>query len=411
MMNRILAMSILGLLLVASVAQGAEPIVIGGLFPLTGPLSPYGPPIANGAQLAVDHINAAGGILGRPVVLVIRDTATSPDVGRDAAAKLIEINRAVAIVGALASGVTMAAASVTVPARVPLISPSSTSPAITGLDDNDFVFRTCPSDALQGVVQAQLARNLGYKKVAVIFVNNPYGKGLAEVFRANFEDKEHRVVAMIAHEGDKPSYRGEVAAALREGPDAINLISYPIDGNKIIIEALEMGYKGEFIFPDGMKGEGVTPGPACPAKGPREEQFLEGSFGTAPGALVVAARAAFERDYTAKFGPSGIPFRAEAYDAVILIALAIQAAGEASGRAVQSMLRAVANPPGVEFTYGQLAGAIAALAAGQDINYQGASGPIAFDKNGDVAEAAIEIWAVKGCRVRSLWIVEVKAGP
>ncbi len=406
-MRRIGIALVLGVL-GAALVLGAEPIKIGGLFPLTGPLSPYGKEIVKGAKLAVQQINELGGVLGRPLELVVRDTATSPDVGRDAAAKLIEIDGVVAIVGALASGVTLAVSSVTIPARVPLISPSSTSPAITELEDNDFVFRTCPSDALQGVVQARLARNLGYKKVAIIFVNNAYGRGLAEVFKANFEDEDHAVTAMIPYEENKPSYRGEVEQALAGDPDVINLIGYPIDGNKIIIEALEQGYEGEFLFPDGMKGEGVTPGPACPAEGPCDEQYLEGSFGTAPGALVVAARAAFEADYESIFGPSGIPFRAEAYDAVVLIALAIAAAGEASGPAIQAKLREVANPPGIEVTYGELDKAFALLAEGKDINYQGVSGPITWDENGDVAEGAIEIWAVKDCQVRSVWVVEVK---
>jgi len=405
-MRRWIAVAV-AVLSIGALGFSQEPIKIGGLFPLTGPLAPYGPAIANGAQLAVDQINALGGVLGRPLELVIKDTATSPDVGRDAAAKLIQIDGVVAIIGALSSGVTLAVSSVTAPAHIPQISPSSTSPAITELEDDDYVFRTCVSDALQGVVQAQLARNLGYKKISIIYVNNAYGKGLANVFKDNFEDEEHKVVAMIPYEENKPSYRGEVEQALRGQPDAINLIGYPVDGTKMIIEALELGFEGDFIFPDGMKGEGVSPGPACPADGACDEQYLEGSFGTAPGALEVAARADFERDYTAKFGASGIPFRAEAYDAVILIALAIQAAGEASGPAIQAKLREVANPPGVEYTYGQLAEALQAAAQGQDINYQGVSGPITWDENGDVATGAIELWTIKDCAVRSVWIVEV----
>jgi len=402
---------LIGLILVGIFGLGvlaAEPIKIGGLFPLTGPLAPYGKEIVKGFKMAIEQINAAGGVLGRPLEPVIRDTATSPDVGRDAAKKMIELDGVVAIVGALASGVTLAVATVTIANHVPLISPSSTSPALTELEDDDFVFRTCPSDALQGIVEAQLAKNLGYKKVAVIFVNNAYGKGLAEVFKAHFEDAKHVVTAMIPYEENKPSYRGEVEKALAGEPDAINLIAYPVDGNKIIVEALEEGFEGEFIFTDGMKGEGVTPGPACPEKGPCDEQYLEGSFGTAPGALEVAARAAFEKDYEAMFGPSGIPFRAEAYDATVLIALAIAAAGEASGPAIQAHLRQVANPPGKEFTYGQLAEALKAAAAGEDINWQGVSGPITWDENGDVVEGAFEIWTVKNCKVRSVWVVQIQ---
>jgi ABC-type branched-subunit amino acid transport system substrate-binding protein len=396
------------LLGIMGAAWAQETIKIGGLFPLTGPLSPYGQEIVKGAQMAIDQINAAGGVLGKKLELVVKDTATAPDVGRDAAAKMIQLDGVVAIVGALASGVTLAVTSVTVPAQIPLISPSSTSPALTELEDNDYVFRTCPSDALQGIVQAQLAKNLGYKKVAIIYVNNAYGKGLANVFQKNFEGGERKVVASIPYEENKPSYRGEVEQALAGDPDAINLIGYPVDGNKIIIEALEEGYEGKFLFTDGMKGEGVSPGPACQENAPCDEQYLNGSFGTAPGALEVAARATFEKDYIAKFGPTGIPFRAEAYDAVIAIALAIQAAGEASGPAIQAKLREVANPPGEEFTYGQLKEALAALKAGKDINWQGVSGPITWDENGDVMEGAFEIWTIQDCHVRTIWVVEMK---
>lgn len=92
---------------------------------------------------------------------------------------------------------------------------------------------------------------------------------------------------------------------------------------------------------------------------------------------------------------------------MVLIALAIAAAGEASGPAIQAKLREVANPPGTEFTYGELAEALAAAAAGEDINWQGVSGPVTWDENGDVTTGAIEIWAVKNCTVRTVWMVEV----
>ncbi len=401
-MKRWIAIAVVAWLAAAGVAQ--EPIKIGGLFPLTGGLAQYGPPITNGAKLAVDQINAAGGVLGRPLELVVRDTATAPDVGADAAAKLIEIDGVVAIIGALSSGVTKTVATIAAARHIPQISPSSTSPAITELDDDDYVFRTCITDDLQGVAQARLAYYLGYRKVAIIYVNNEYGRLLAEAFKASFEDGEREVVAMVPYEEGKPSYRGEVDRALAGDPDAINLIAYPKEGNMIIIEALEAGYEGEFLFPDGMKGEGVTPGPACDPTAPCEEWYLEGSFGTAPGAAGPIWEA-FERDYAAAFGPSGIPFRGEAYDAVVLIALAIQAAGEASGPAIQAKLRQVANPPGEEYTYGQIAEALAAAAAGRDVNYQGVSGPITFDEHGDTVAGSFIIWTVKDCEVRSVWAV------
>jgi len=396
-------------------AVAEEVIKIGGLFSLTGALSPYGPPIADAAKLAVKHINEAGGVLGTKLEFVVRDTGTAPAMGRDAAAKLLEIDKVPAIIGALSSGVTVAASSIAIAGEVVQISPASTSPMLTDLEDNDYVFRTCVSDALQGVVQATLAINLGYKTVSVIYVNNPYGKGLADVFKENFEAREGEVLAMVPYEEAKPSYRGEVEAALEGSPDAINLIGYPVDGNKMLIETIELGYEGEYIFPDGMKGEGVSPGPACDPEAPFEQQYIEGAFGTAPGSLAVAVAEKFDAAYTEEYKPSSIPFRGQSYDAAILIALAIQKTGPEflgmsraeQGRAIRDNLRAVANPPGEEVTYGELTKALELLSKGVDINYQGVSGPITFDENGDMAEGAIEIWTIKGCKVTPVWIVEV----
>lgn len=396
-------------------AVAEEVIKIGGLFSLTGALSPYGPPIADAAKLAVKHINEAGGVLGKKLEIVIRDTGTAPAMGRDAASKLLEIDKVPALIGALSSGVTVAASSIAIAGEVVLISPASTSPMLTDLEDNDYVFRTCVSDALQGVVQARLALNLGYKTVSVIYVNNPYGKGLADVFKENFEAGGGKVLAMVPYEEAKPSYRGEVEAALERRPDAINLIGYPVDGNKMLIESIELGYEGEYIFPDGMKGEGVSPGPACDPEAPFDQQYIEGTFGTAPGSLAVEVAKEFEAAYATEYKPSGIPFRSQSYDAAILIALAIQKTGPEflgmsraeQGRAIRDNLRAVANPPGEEVTYGELTKALELLSKGVDINYQGVSGPITFDENGDMAEGAIEIWTIKGCKVTSVWIVEV----
>jgi len=396
-------------------AVAQEVIKIGGLFALTGALSPYGPPIADAAKLAFKDINEAGGVLGKNLEFVVRDTGTAAAMGRDAASKLVEIDKVPAIIGALSSGVTVAASSIAIDGEVVQISPASTSPMVTDLEDNDYVFRTCVSDALQGVVQARLAVNLGYQIVSVIYINNPYGKGLADVFKENFEAVGGEVLAMVPYEAAKPSYRGEVEAALDASPDAINLIGYPVDGNKMLIEAIELGYEGEYIFPDGMKGEGVSPGPACDPEAPLDQQYIEGTFGTAPGALSVAVAEAFDAAYTEEYGPSGIPFRSQSYDAAILIALAIQKTGPEflgmsraeQGRAIRDNLRAVANPHGEEVTYGELTRALKLLSTGVDINYQGVSGPLTFDKNGDMAEGAIELWTVKGCNVQSVWIVEV----
>jgi ABC-type branched-subunit amino acid transport system substrate-binding protein len=403
--------SLVALLLLLGLVTGslaAETIKIGGLYSLTGGLAPFGPPIANGAKLAVDQINEAGGLLGQNLEIMVRDTGTAPAVGRDAATKLVEIDKVPALVGALSSGVTFAVSSITIANEVVQIFPASTSPAITDLDDNDFVFRTCVSDALQGVVHGGLAEFLGFKSTSVIYVNNAYGKGLAEVFKKTFEAKGGKVLAMIPYEEGKPSYRGEIEAAIKGNPEVLQITAYPVDGNKMLVQAVELGYKGKYLFPDGMKGEAVSAGPAS--------QHIEGSFGTAPGPIKVAAAEQFEADYTAKYGKSTVPFRGESYDAVALIALAIQKAGPdflkmsraEQGRAIRDNLRAVANSPGVEVTYKEFAKAFDLLKAGTDINYQGIAGPCVVDENGDMSEGAIEIWYIHNGQCETVRMHEVK---
>ena len=376
---------------------GAADIKIGALMSLTGALGPYGPPIANGAQLAVDQINAAGGILGQNLELVIRDTATSPDVGRDAASKLVELDKVPAIVGALSSGVTLAASSVTIPSEVVLISPASTAPSIPALDDNDYVFRTVVSDAVQGVVLGRLAKLLNHEKVSVTYVNNDYGKGLADTFKATFESLGGEVLTMVAYEENKPSYRGEVGKLMAGDPDAIVMVSYPVDGNKQIVEAIEAGYQRDFLMTDGMKGEGVAPGPACASAdspGP-----IEGAFGTVAAAGFNTAQ--FDADFNAAFEPSTVPYNYQAYDAVMLMALAMAKAGEATGPAIRENLRAVANPSGEEVFYGDLAKALDLIDQGKDVNYQGTSGVVDFKDTGDVS-GSILIWKIEGCQVVSV---------
>src|SRR5262245_44264976 len=186
---------------VPRLASAADAVKIGTLLDLTGALEAYGKPIQNGAILAAEHLNAAGGPLGRKLDLVHRDSQTDPTAGIDAAKKLVELDKVVAIVGALSSGVTIpVATSVTIPGGIVQISPASTSPQITDLQDNDFLFRTCPSDSLQGKVSGRLAKDLGLQTVATIYVNNRYGSGLSKSFCHALSEHGGKVVATVAYE-------------------------------------------------------------------------------------------------------------------------------------------------------------------------------------------------------------------
>lgn len=162
----------------------AQDLKIGALMPMTGDLSAYGEADLSGIQLAAEEINAAGG----NVEVIVADTQTNPQAGVDAAQKLVNVEGVHGIVGALSSGVTIpVATSVTSREGVVQISGASTSPTITTLKDNDFLFRTVPSDAFQGIALAKLVKDNGVNAVSTIYVNNAYGQGLARRLRQRLQ--------------------------------------------------------------------------------------------------------------------------------------------------------------------------------------------------------------------------------
>src|SRR5918994_2844824 len=301
----------------------AQDVKIGAIMSTTGPLQVFGEAGLRGIQLAIDQVNEAGGVLGQQVELVAADDATNPQVGVDAAQRIVNVDGVAGIIGALSSGVTIPIAStVSATAGVPQISTASTSPVISTLDDNGFLFRTTPHDALQGEVLADVVSQQGVDKVAVVYVNNDYGKGLADAFAESYEGE---VSASVAYEERQASYRGELSRAAEGDPEALVMIAYPGDGIPMIRQALEEGFFEGFVFTDGMK------------------------------AAEVAA-----------------------------------AAGDA--------LDEVANPPGETILPGEFAKARDLLAAGEDVNYEGAAGSQHFDEVGDVP-GTYSHWAIEGGQI------------
>jgi ABC-type branched-subunit amino acid transport system substrate-binding protein len=372
---------------VPRLARAAEPVKIGILLDLTGALEAYGKPIQNGAMLAAEQLNAAGGPLGRQIALVHRDSQTDPTVGIDAAKKLVELDKVVAIVGALSSGVTIpVATSVTIPSGIVQISPASTSPQITDLQDNDLLFRTCPSDALQGKVSGRLAKTLGFQTVSTIYVNNPYGSGLSKTFSQTLSEHGGKVVATVAYEEGRPSYRGELERALKGKPQAIALFSYPENGVTIIRQALELGFTGKFLLADGMKAPEVVHNVGV--------QYLKGTYGTTPGAREGNAKTRFVEAYTKQFGEKPPkPYIDSCYDAIVMLALAVHHAKSSEPKAIRDALRQVTNAPGEAIEPGDFQHAFDLIGQGQKINYRGASGEVDFDDHGDVA-TPIEVWKI-----------------
>jgi len=386
----------------AGVQAADDKVKIGSLMAMSGALASYGPPINRGVLLAAKHVNEAGGVLGKEVKIITRDSKTDPTSGVDAAKKLVNVDGVSAFVGALSSGVSMPVAeSVSIPNQVVQISPSSTTPQLSGLEDDDYVFRTVPGDKLQGVIIGQLALDLDYKSASFLYVNNDYGKGLSDAAGAWFEDQGGEVLAKVPYEKGKASYRGELQEATAKDPDVLILIGYPENGANILRQSISGGYITEFIFPDGMKAPELIDNVGA--------QYLEGTYGTSPGSKDTPSASTFKETYTEEYGNTPPkPFMTNAYDAAAVISLAMQKAGSTDSKAIRDNLRFVANPPG-EKVYAGVEGfkkAFQLLKEGKDINYQGAGGSVDFNKDGDVV-SPIEVWQVRNGEITTVRIEEI----
>ena len=354
----------------------AGEVKIGVLNGLTGPIPDLSAVILEAELAAAAYINANGGMWGGDtLVLASGDSGCDAKAGVDAANKIVNVEQVSIIVGPICSGATIGATqAVTIPAGVVNISPSATSPAITGLDDNDLVFRVCPSDAYQGVTIAKLARSMGYSKLATTYANDDYNAGLHDVFVQAFKDLGGTITGDQMHEANKASYRSELATLSSGGPEALALFAY-YNGSGITImrQSLENSFFSKFIGGDGMIAQEVIDEIGADNLG--DAVFTKGTADQSSSHF---------KTFAGLFDRPSDPYTAQAWDAVMIAALALESAGSAT-RDLVAHVRSVANAPGVEVGPGDWAKAKALLAAGKDINYQGIAGENEFDANGDVS--------------------------
>ena len=385
---------LVALALGSAMAQSCT-VTIGSVMALTGSLGDLGQAIAEGAQLAVSDLNAAGGVNGCTVKLSLSDDQTQANVGVDAAKKLVDVQHVPAIVGALSSGITTAIlTSVTAPGHVILISPASTSPTLTDLGKQGktggYFFRTAPSDALQSVAMAKVAIDHNVKKVAVLYLNNAYGQGLADAFNNAFTKLGGTITQSVVYNPDQPSYRSEVNRALRGNPQALFLIGYPGDGTTIAREWVAAGGPQTWLLPDGLESQ-----PFVNDVGP---QYFKTVYGTASGSTTTPSLDTFKKEFQAKFGK--VPTQAyvtNAYDATVIVGLAMEYAKTTTDTAaIRDAMRKVTDPNGQKVYAGveELQAAHGLMKLGQTIQYIGAIGPIQFNQYGDIA-GPYNLWTVK----------------
>jgi branched-chain amino acid transport system substrate-binding protein len=345
----------------------ADEVKIGILLGFTGPLETITPHMANAAEFAFKEINDSGLFLGGKTITPVRADSTCVDssAATAAAERLVSSERVVAIMGADCSGASMAVLqNVAIPQGVPMISPSSTSPGFTTVEDDGRFFRTAPSDARQGAVLTEVLVARGITSAAVTYTQNDYGRGLADSFIQNFTAAGGTVTINSPHVDGKGDYSAEVGTLASAGGEVLVVLGYVDRGGAGIVQnSIESGAFETFVFGDGMYGQSLIDAIGSD---------LNGSFGVVPwsegegterfNALATAAGLVVDSSYTR-----------ESYDAAALLALAAQAAGEATPDGITANILRVANAPGEPILPGELARGLEILAGGGEINYMGAS--------------------------------------
>ena len=348
-------------------------LTIGAMLPETGSLAFLGPPEIAGAQMAIEDINAAGGVLGADVEYLPGD---SGDTSTDIASQTVERHLAAGvdmILGAASSGVTFTVIDAITGAGVIQFSPANTAKALTDYDDNGLYFRTAPSDILQGQVLGNLMAADGCTNAALLALQDPYGEGLLEDTSAAFTAAGGTAAAEIMYDPQAQNYDAEVQQVIAAAPDCTVVIGF--EESALILQGLlEQG-----LAPDSFYGvDGNMSNTLDDQVDPNNPAVLQGMTGTTP--LPAENDEFFAR--LQEFEPTleDVLYAAETYDAVVITALAAIVAGTDQPTAVAAEINGVTGGGTACASFEECA---PLAESGEDIDYQGASGPLEFTDAGE----------------------------
>ena len=350
----------------ATAPRGDGPeLVIGVVLPETGSLGYLYPPMGAGVELATEDVLAAGG----SIRVLTGDTATDPDVAPEVVNRLLGEGAHV-ILGAAASGISQSFIQTLSDARVPQCGPSNTSASFSTQANADFYFRTAPSVVAEAPLLANLMATSGATQVAVIVRSDDYGASLADQVDKRLADLGV-AVELLPYSQDAPNYGDVVSAAVATGADTFLLISF-VEGVQIIRGLLEVGVPPSAIF----GGAGLFNPTLSERVDSSAPERLDGfkvisPFGTDE----------FNQRIMGRHGRPEVAFGANTYDCLVVLALASAAAGSVDGPAIMAEVLEVTRGGTKCYDYGECAGL---LAAGEDIDYDGVSGPIDLDSVGDI---------------------------
>ncbi|MEA5406577.1 ABC transporter substrate-binding protein [Haloarculaceae archaeon H-GB2-1] len=345
----------------------ADPL--GSLVPLTGSAGAFGESMQRAIDLAVEHVNRSGGVDGRPLELYSADTETNPKRARSKLVAMIDDHDIVGFVGPYSSGVGTTLAPVAAAHQVMEVSHGNTSPVLSGMGYRavdgqrlKYYGRTAPNDAQQGLVMARaLTDHVEADSAAFLYVNNPYGEGLAEKARQAFDGE---VTSMVAYSRETDDYRGTLDTVFANDPEAVGFVAYPENGRTIIEQWHEGDYGGTWVMADGINDTALLDDLSG---------VLDGHYLSSP---IPQRTASHDTFVSAMGGADDVQlYSSHGYDALFLLALAMQRAGEASGAAIARHIRPVSHL-GTTVGVDEFATAKALLSDGTNVDYEGASSDV-----------------------------------
>ncbi|NHT77285.1 branched-chain amino acid transport system substrate-binding protein [Rhizobium sp. PP-F2F-G38] len=377
-------------------------ITVGLVMELTGPAGEYGQAGAKSVEMAFRDINDAGGVGGCKVVADTRDSQSQGNVAVDQATQLVNIKKVPVIIGGIISSVSIPIlTSVTAPAGVVQVSPASSSPTLTALGrdgkTNGVFFRTITSDALQGTAAAKYAIDQGLKKIAIVNVNNDFGVNMVREFKTAYEKLGGTITTTTPYNEKQSSYASEASAAMAGEPDALYLVSTPVDGATIARAWISGGGKQTFLLNDGMNSKDFIESVGA--------QYLENAYGTSSGTSPTASTEYFNANYEAFSGgiaPSA-PAADRSYDAGAIVGLAIAKAGKSDAAAIKTAMREVVAEGGTPIHAGkqEFVKALALIKEGKPVKYEGVIGPVSFDQYGDIT-GPFRLWKITNGEVTTV---------
>lgn len=374
--------------------EGDGTLQLGAILPQSGNLDFLGPPMIEGGNMAIADINEAGGVLGKDVTFTVKDDGGGgdDDLAATSTDELINNEKVDAILGAAASGTTKSVIDRIVSSGTTQCSPSNTGSDLTEWEDEGLYFRTAPPDNLQAQALAKAVSDDGYTNVAIIAQNTDYGTGFVEFLDPALTDNGAKIVENVTYEADGTSFDAEVETIVGSSPDAVVLVGYPEDGGKVIAEMIKQG-AGPSDVPLYVT-DGLQSNELYQLVDESDPASTEGIRGTAASAAPEDG-ASFFPDAFAAFAPDveSPIYSAQAYDCVILFALAAEKAQSDAPFDIAKEMINVSNGESDDAekcsTY---ADCLALLKEDKDIDYDGASGALDFSEFGEPSAGSYDVY-------------------